>query len=252
MTKIICIDPGHGGIDPGGGSNAYWKEKDLTLDISFEQKRHFERNGIKVVMTRTRDEYLGPTTRTNRVKASGADYCICNHINSGGGEGAEVIYSIYDRPTIANGILDALVNQGAKRRKTYTRKAFNGDYYYMHRMTGKVRTVIVEYGFADHTADMKKLLHNWRQYAEAVAKYYIVRVFGQRYISEKKEVRYLDLTDQQKEEMAAIYKLAREKGIFSSAEHEKNVKEGTLPIDDAIFLASALAGAALNGGKRVK
>ena len=27
----IIIDPGHGGFDPGGGSNNFFKEKDLNL-----------------------------------------------------------------------------------------------------------------------------------------------------------------------------------------------------------------------------
>ena len=30
----IIIDPGHGGFDPGGGSNQYFKEKDINLLIS--------------------------------------------------------------------------------------------------------------------------------------------------------------------------------------------------------------------------
>ena len=30
----LIIDAGHGGFDPGGGSNIYFKEKDLTLKIS--------------------------------------------------------------------------------------------------------------------------------------------------------------------------------------------------------------------------
>jgi hypothetical protein len=40
----------------------------------------------------------------------------------------------------------------------------------MHRDTGKVETIILEYGFIDHAADAKKLKENWKAYAEAVVK----------------------------------------------------------------------------------
>ncbi|MEZ7173572.1 N-acetylmuramoyl-L-alanine amidase [Sporosarcina sp. OR05] len=260
MSKVICIDPGHGGIDPGGGSNKHFKEKDMVLKISLEQKRHFERNGIKVVMTRTNDEYLDSIPRTNRVKTSGAKYCISNHLNAGGGEGAETIYSIHASSTIATGVLNALVAQGAKKRRVFNRRGTNGDWYYMHRMTGSVSTVIVEYGFADNSNDTDKVLNDWKRYAEAVAKYYIEHVFKQKYIPEKGGVQVandkgpetLNLPQWQKSEMAKVYKLARGKGVFSSEEHEKNVLAGDMPIDQAIFLMTAIAGAALNGGKRVQ
>ncbi|MHA6258371.1 N-acetylmuramoyl-L-alanine amidase family protein [Sporosarcina sp. CAU 1771] len=188
MVKIICIDPGHGGLDPGGGTNSLWKEKDMVLQISFEQKRHFERHGIKVVMTRTTDEYLDSVPRTNRVKNSGAKYCISNHINAynGQADGAETIHSIHANPSIATGVLDAIVVCGAKRRRVFSRKnSSGGDWYFMHRLSGNVNVVIAEYGFADNTTDTQKILKDWKKYAEAVARYYIEHVFKQKYIPEK-------------------------------------------------------------------
>ncbi|KXH81984.1 peptidoglycan DD-metalloendopeptidase family protein [Sporosarcina sp. HYO08] len=65
-------------------------------------------------------------------------------------------------------------------------------------------------------------------------------------------VRYLNLADWQKKETAEVYKFAREKGIFSSAEHEKNVLEGKMTVDQAIFLMTVIAGAALNDGNRIQ
>ncbi|WP_252503296.1 glucosaminidase domain-containing protein [Sporosarcina sp. Marseille-Q4943] len=231
IMKVICIDPGHGGKDPGGGSNGDFKEKDMVLKISLEQKRHFERNGIKVVMTRTGDEYLDSVPRSNRVKASYAAHCISNHINAGGGEGAETIHSIHATPAIAAGILDALVGVGAKRRRVFSRKGTgNSDYYYMHRMTGSVSTVIVEYGFADNANDTKKIIDNWKTYAEAVVKYYIEHVFKQKYIPEKEEIKVAStqttkkkevdemaqsLPYTQKEDMRKLLKRAYDDKVFS-------------------------------------
>lgn len=66
-----------------------------------------------------------------------------------------------------------------------------------------------------------------------------------------KEAEYLNLPEWQREETANIYRLAREKGVFTSAKHEADIKSGKLTHDQAIFLMTAIAGAALNGGKRV-
>ena len=179
MNPILIIDPGHGGEDPGGGSNQYWKEKDLALKISLYQYKRFKDLGINVALTRDKDIALKPSERTNIVKRSNAKYCISNHINAGGGEGAETIYSIYSNPTLANIILNALVGVGQIKRRAFTRTLpgdLQKDYYFMHRDTGKTETVIVEYGFADNTNDTKRLLENWKQYAESVVKAFCLHI----------------------------------------------------------------------------
>lgn len=172
MSKpLLIIDPGHGGIDPGGGSNHLWKEKDKVLEISLYQYKRFKELGINVALTRNNDKYIDSTPRTNIVKSSGAKYCISNHINAGGGEGAETIHSIHSNGRFATLILDELVKEGAKRRRVFTRKNSSGsDWYFMHRMTGSVETVIIEYGFADNKNDTEKIKNDWKDYAEAVVK----------------------------------------------------------------------------------
>ena len=48
----VIIDPGHGGYDPGGGSNQYFKEKDINLLISKYQDSRFKELGINSYLTR--------------------------------------------------------------------------------------------------------------------------------------------------------------------------------------------------------
>lgn len=171
MKPILIIDPGHGGNDPGGGSNKHWKEKDFNLDISLYQYQRFNDLGIKTVLTRDKDITIGPTERAKIVRESGATYCISNHINAGGGEGAETIHSIYSKPTLARTILDEIVKSGQKERRVFVRTLPNNpkrDYYFMHRETGTVDTTIIEYGFADNANDTERLLANWNKYAESV------------------------------------------------------------------------------------
>lgn len=168
---VIIIDAGHGGKDPGGGSNSYWVEKDFNLKISLYQYERFRELGVPVALTRDQDMTLTPEERVTIVKNSGAEYCISNHINAGGGEGAEVIHSIWDQRKLPRMIMDEIVKAGQKERRVFSRRLDeNTDYYFMHRETGSVVTYIIEYGFADHENDVERLRNHWKDYAEAVVK----------------------------------------------------------------------------------
>lgn len=56
IGKTICIDPGHGGKDPGAIGPTGTYEKDHTLAISLLLRDKLERNGSKVIMTREIDQ----------------------------------------------------------------------------------------------------------------------------------------------------------------------------------------------------
>lgn len=87
--KGVVIDAGHGGSDPGASGNGI-VEKDLNLLISKYMYDRLRELGIPVTMTRTTDETIDSTNRTNRIKnayGTGKDVIvISNHINAGGGD----------------------------------------------------------------------------------------------------------------------------------------------------------------------
>lgn len=170
---LLIIDPGHGGKDPGGGTNSHWKEKDLVLLISLYQRDRFKALNIPVVLTREDDRTLEPADRTKLVRESGAVFCISNHINAGGGRGWEIIHSIHDEGNLAKEIGREFEKLPIPKRRIFTRILKNSpnlDYYYMHRETGSVATNIIEYGFADNPQDTAYLLEHWQDMAEAVVK----------------------------------------------------------------------------------
>lgn len=109
-----------------------------------------------------------PQERTSLIKNSGAALCLSVHVNAGGGEGAETIYSVHDRPTLATSILEAICSPTMfNKRRAYQRPStrFIGqDYYYIIRDTRPAPTVIVEFGFIDNSKDVQKLADdNFRQ-----------------------------------------------------------------------------------------
>lgn len=79
--KLIVVDPGHGGSDPGACSDNV-KEKDLTLDISFRLRDLLENGGFDVIMTREEDIYVDTYRRPAMANEVDADLFISVHINS--------------------------------------------------------------------------------------------------------------------------------------------------------------------------
>lgn len=167
----------HGGTDPGTIANGI-TEKDLTLKISQYMHERLNDLGIENSMSRTNDESLSPEVRPSRVQSfygPGSDVIVVsNHINAGGGDGAEVIYSLRNSDRLSSLISDNLSKAGQNVRKYYQRRLPSNpdlDYYYILRETPNNETIIVEYGFADSTGDdVSQLKNNWEDLAEAVVK----------------------------------------------------------------------------------
>ena len=176
---MVIIDAGHGGSDPGGGSNQYWKEKDLNLKISLYEYERLKQLGIPVSLTRDSDITLNPTDRVLKAYSladGNNDILISNHINIDYGkiDGAEVIYSIKDSNTFAKLIASNLqaAGQNLSPSGVYTRtNELGNDYYYIIRNVRPIKTVLVEFGFADSPGDDVELLRDdWQRLAEAVVK----------------------------------------------------------------------------------
>lgn len=67
----------------------------------------------------------------------------------------------------------------------------------------------------------------------------------------KKEEEKLELNKSEREELSRIFKRAREKGVFSSATHEKTIVDGTMTLSRLQYLQTIIAGAGINNGKRI-
>lgn len=167
----------HGGTDPGTIANGI-TEKEYTLKISEYIHNRLDDLGIENSMTRTTDETLSPDVRPGRAQSfygKGNDVIlVSNHINAGGGDGAEVIYSLRNSDRLSSIISDNFTKAGQNVRKYYQRRLPsnpNQDYYYILRNTPNNESIIVEYGFADSTGDdVSQLKNNWEGLAEAVVK----------------------------------------------------------------------------------
>ncbi|MDR1755777.1 MAG: N-acetylmuramoyl-L-alanine amidase [Culturomica sp.] len=81
----VCIDPGHGGKDPGAvGRKLKLYEKDIVLDISLRLGKLIQEQnpGVKVIYTRDKDVFIPLDQRGNIANKNKADLFISVHTNS--------------------------------------------------------------------------------------------------------------------------------------------------------------------------
>jgi N-acetylmuramoyl-L-alanine amidase len=151
MSDEYIQDPGHGGNDPGAVAKGN-TEKVYTLEAALYVDKRLADHGISSGMTRTSDVTLDENPRVAAVEKSGAKRCLSHHYNGGGGEGTELIRSIYSNGKFEKLIAEEFKKAGYPLRPNtiFTKKGKDGlDYYYMHRRTGAVQTTIIEYEFVD-------------------------------------------------------------------------------------------------------
>lgn len=81
--KLVMIDPGHGGVDPGAVSRSGIWEKDIVLAFSQELRRQLLATGAyRVAMTRDGDVFLRLRDRIAEARKAGAELFISIHADS--------------------------------------------------------------------------------------------------------------------------------------------------------------------------
>ena len=97
LNKVVYLDAGHGGYDPGASYFGI-SEKSLTLAIQSRVKAKLEAEGYQVVTTRTSDTYVDLTDRSRAANASESDIFVSIHINASGSSAAQGIETYYYQP----------------------------------------------------------------------------------------------------------------------------------------------------------
>ncbi|MDQ7826452.1 MAG: N-acetylmuramoyl-L-alanine amidase [Candidatus Eremiobacteraeota bacterium] len=137
--KKICIDPGHGGDDPGAVGPTRLTEKEANLDIALNLKQYFESKGARVIITRDTDTSLtdavsGSTELGARVKVaneSKADIFVSIHNNASDNPetgGTETYY--YKKGSAASKLLAKTVfDHQVEKLGLHPRGAFPAQFY---------------------------------------------------------------------------------------------------------------------------
>ena len=93
-NKVIVIDSGHGGKDPGAVGYRNYREKIVVFQIASELKNILKSRGFKVHMTRSRDKFVKLSKRTKYANRKKADIFISIHANAVGKKNAKKVHGI--------------------------------------------------------------------------------------------------------------------------------------------------------------
>ncbi|MCH5212716.1 MAG: N-acetylmuramoyl-L-alanine amidase [Oscillospiraceae bacterium] len=165
--KVIMLDAGHGGSDPGAMGKLDGKtinEKDLTLSITYKVKAILEANGYTTSMTRTGDTLPSLSERPEQANSEGCALFVSIHINSAEAEeanGTEVYWSQEN----VDKTKDAKVNG-----KDFAQYVLNGMLKYMSSTNRGVRqanwavtrrsdmpAILAEVGFISNEEELRKM-----------------------------------------------------------------------------------------------
>lgn len=150
LAKVF-IGAGHGGKDSGAVSQGGLKEKNLNLSIARACGAVLERHGVKVLLSRTKDEDDPVDQEVKECNAFAPDLAVDVHNNAGGADGAETFYSRVGGTgkTAAQNILAEIAALGQKSRGAKIRTNSSGSDYYAFIRQTKAPAVIVECAFVD-------------------------------------------------------------------------------------------------------
>ena len=177
--KIIVIDAGHGGSDPGTSANGT-QEKDLNLKYALKAYQFLTENtDVKVYMNREEDETLPLTQRTILANEIEADMFISIHVNSVGNSNINGVEVFYYADSIEG---KQMAELAVKNMVNYTgmagtRGAKPNTGYYVIRTT-KMPAILIETGFITNPLDYQRLISD--EFAENVG-YAVYRTVREAY-----------------------------------------------------------------------
>lgn len=158
--RIIVLDPGHGGKDPGAvKKNA--REKEIVLKVANLVKQKLEKDGATVKMTRIGDTFPSLEERVKYAKNENGEIFVSLHANAASKETAKGTETFYSVTSNANekedfALATAINNEIVKNAKMYNRGVKRADYVVIK---GQVMpAVLVELGFLTNSDDYNKLV----------------------------------------------------------------------------------------------
>lgn len=169
--KIITLDPGHGGSDPGAIGASGLKEKQITLEISMRVKELLEKEGAKVFMTRTTDkDVYAPNAsdraelqaRVNVAEKNNSDLFISLHINSSVNKSVGGFSSYYYPKTDHDlKIAQAIQNKFAKNFGVDNLGVRQANFYVVKRCS--MPATLLEMCFISNPKEEKLMKSKWFQ-----------------------------------------------------------------------------------------
>jgi N-acetylmuramoyl-L-alanine amidase len=156
LGKVIAIDPGHGGVEPGAVGPTGLLEKSVNLDIALRLNRMLLEAGARTIMTRTDDSYVFIPDRAEIANSDGADILVSIHANAAKknyASGTETFY--YPGRLQASVLAESIQSSLLAGIGLENRRAKPGDYLVLRLTT--MPSVLVEVAFVSNEREERLL-----------------------------------------------------------------------------------------------
>jgi N-acetylmuramoyl-L-alanine amidase len=172
-NRVIVIDAGHGGFDPGALSDNGVEEQKINLEIALKLQRLLEESGTTTFLTRADEESVGDTKREdmkNRKEIRDieeSDMYVSIHLNSFPQENVKGAQTFYSNNEESKKLAELVQNKLKEVvEPSNNRIAKELSTVYLLKNTKKP-SIIVECGFLSNNEELKKLQDN--RYQEKLA-----------------------------------------------------------------------------------
>ena len=161
--KIIVLDAGHGGIDPGTLRGSVYEKTVNYNVINVYAEEYFKDSDIKVYYTRRTDTKIALQTRADFAAKVDADLFISFHVNANSSSavnGTSVYYSKSNNMANASGLKSSIlattvVNHLSEAWETKNRGIIADKFVVIHN--NSVPAILVECGFITNDKDFAKI-----------------------------------------------------------------------------------------------
>lgn len=156
-NRIMVLDAGHGGVDPGTCGGQGTREKDITLDLVYRLKDLLEDAGAYVILTRSDDSYIGLFERPLIANFHKADLFISIHCNSFTNDrnirGVEIYYwpHAYEPKNAGKALAQHVMNHLAAGTKLDNRGVRSNNYAVL--VETQMPGILVELGYLSNYAE---------------------------------------------------------------------------------------------------
>lgn len=162
MSKIVCLDPGHGPSTVNGSPDGTYKEVEFAWDMYERLRPILEAHGIHIICTREKNVKPSLSERANVSNQANADLFVSIHSNAAGNAGWSsasglLIYTSQSgdsagRNIAAKAVLKRMTEEGVALQG-------GGLAHYGYTVLTKTTSpaILIEYGFHTNKSDVEKL-----------------------------------------------------------------------------------------------
>lgn len=161
-NRIILMDAGHGGKDPGASSQGV-TEKSIVIKVAKLVEQKLKSAGATVIMSRTGDTYPSLQDRVALSKSTNTELFVSIHVNAAANKSVTGTETFYNLSANDNGaeskVLATKIQQEIiKNASMNNRGTKEGEFYVIKQM--EIPSVLVELGFITNQQDLNKLVND--------------------------------------------------------------------------------------------